>query len=81
MACGSHHLNAATGALLESFLGVDLISQTRPLDLAKLYWAERRHYGYDCNWKVFVDNYLDGGVITFHTCTRVWTACWITAGT
>ena len=48
-------------ALLESFLGVDLISQTRPLDLAKLYWAERRHYSFDCNWKVFVDNYLDGG--------------------
>jgi choline monooxygenase len=22
---------------------------------------ERRHYTLDCNWKVFVDNYLDGG--------------------
>jgi choline monooxygenase len=22
---------------------------------------ERRHYELDCNWKVFVDNYLDGG--------------------
>jgi choline monooxygenase len=22
---------------------------------------ERRHYFVDCNWKVFVDNYLDGG--------------------
>ena len=22
---------------------------------------ERRHYTVDCNWKVFVDNYLDGG--------------------
>ena len=22
---------------------------------------ERRHYTFDCNWKVFVDNYLDGG--------------------
>jgi choline monooxygenase len=22
---------------------------------------ERRHYVLDCNWKVFVDNYLDGG--------------------
>ena len=22
---------------------------------------ERRHYAFDCNWKVFVDNYLDGG--------------------
>ena len=22
---------------------------------------ERRSYSVDCNWKVFVDNYLDGG--------------------
>ena len=27
----------------------------------KLHWLERRHYTFDCNWKVFVDNYLDGG--------------------
>ncbi|HYR44426.1 MAG TPA: aromatic ring-hydroxylating dioxygenase subunit alpha [Terriglobia bacterium] len=24
-------------------------------------WFERRHYTLECNWKVFVDNYLDGG--------------------
>ena len=24
-------------------------------------WMERRSYTVDCNWKVFVDNYLDGG--------------------
>jgi choline monooxygenase len=24
-------------------------------------WFERRHYTLNCNWKVFVDNYLDGG--------------------
>ena len=24
-------------------------------------WFERRHYPLNCNWKVFVDNYLDGG--------------------
>jgi choline monooxygenase len=46
---------------LESFLGADLISQMRPLGLEKLHWMERRHYEFDCNWKVFVDNYLDGG--------------------
>ncbi|HEY8186415.1 MAG TPA: aromatic ring-hydroxylating dioxygenase subunit alpha [Pyrinomonadaceae bacterium] len=46
---------------LESFLGVNLIEQTRPLELAGLHWMERRHYAFDCNWKVFVDNYLDGG--------------------
>lgn len=53
----------AQGSLiaLESFLGQDLISQIRLLSLQNLHWAERRHYTFDCNWKVFVDNYLDGG--------------------
>ena len=46
---------------LEEFLGDDLLSQTRPLQLTDLHWFERRHYQFDCNWKVFVDNYLDGG--------------------
>jgi choline monooxygenase len=48
-------------AAFEDFLGADLISQTRLLNLENLYWLERRHYTFDCNWKVFVDNYLDGG--------------------
>ncbi len=26
-----------------------------------LRWFARRHYRMECNWKVFVDNYLDGG--------------------
>jgi choline monooxygenase len=43
------------------FPGTALIDQTRPLALEKLHWLERRHYFFDCNWKVFVDNYLDGG--------------------
>jgi choline monooxygenase len=46
---------------LESFIGANLIDQIRPLKLAGLHWLERRHYAFDCNWKVFVDNYLDGG--------------------
>ncbi|CAN5605107.1 aromatic ring-hydroxylating dioxygenase subunit alpha [soil metagenome] len=46
---------------LVNFLGADLINQIRPLGLEKLHWMERRHYEFDCNWKVFVDNYLDGG--------------------
>jgi len=46
---------------LESFLGANLIGQMRPLKFASLQWLERRHYAFDCNWKVFVDNYLDGG--------------------
>jgi choline monooxygenase len=48
-------------ATLEDSPGAELINQIRPLELAKLHWLERRHYTFDCNWKVFVDNYLDGG--------------------
>ena len=33
----------------------------RGLDLSNFHWMERRRYTLDCNWKVFVDNYLDGG--------------------
>ena len=47
-------------SLLE-FLGEDLLGQVERLDLCRLHWVERRHYSFDCNWKVFVDNYLDGG--------------------
>ena len=50
-----------SGSSLEEFLGSSLIEQVRPLQLDGLYWLERRHYSFDCNWKVFVDNYLDGG--------------------
>ncbi len=39
----------------------DLTDQIKPLGLGNLHWFERRHYHFDCNWKVFVDNYLDGG--------------------
>jgi choline monooxygenase len=46
---------------LEEFLGDDLMSQISPLQLRDLHWFERRSYHFDCNWKVFVDNYLDGG--------------------
>jgi choline monooxygenase len=31
------------------------------LKLSGLHWIERRRYLLECNWKVFVDNYLDGG--------------------
>ena len=48
-------------ASLQNLLGADLIEQIRPLKLHDLHWLERRHYTFDCNWKVFVDNYLDGG--------------------
>jgi choline monooxygenase len=46
---------------LNEFLGPDLVAQIAPLNLGGLHWQERRHYSFACNWKVFVDNYLDGG--------------------
>jgi choline monooxygenase len=51
----------AGGPALEESLGADLIARCRPLAFSNLHWIERRHYHFDCNWKVFVDNYLDGG--------------------
>jgi choline monooxygenase len=35
--------------------------QIQDLNLRSFHWFERRHYMLDCNWKVFIDNYLDGG--------------------
>ena len=49
------------GPSLPEFLGDDLIAQVRELTLDRLSWLERRVYRLSCNWKVFVDNYLDGG--------------------
>jgi choline monooxygenase len=49
------------GPPLADFLGDELTSQVRRLNIDKLRWMERRRYTLDCNWKVFVDNYLDGG--------------------
>lgn len=46
---------------LEDFLGSDLIDQIQGINLSGLHWFERRRYTLNCNWKVFVDNYLDGG--------------------
>jgi choline monooxygenase len=51
---------ASDGPTLSEFLG-PLVEQFRPLNLAGLHFVERRRYAFDCNWKVFVDNYLDGG--------------------
>ncbi len=53
--------NLTPPAALTAFLGADLMAQIQPLKLENLHWFERRHYSFDCNWKVFVDNYLDGG--------------------
>src|SRR5450432_2929358 len=39
----------------------DMVGQFKPLHLDQLHFAGRREFTIDCNWKVFVDNYLDGG--------------------
>ena len=45
---------------LRNYLG-DLVEQFKPLRLDLLHFAGRREWIIACNWKVFVDNYLDGG--------------------
>ena len=52
---------APEGPTLQDCLGRDLVRQIAPLGLSNLHFFERRRYAIDCNWKVFVDNYLDGG--------------------
>ena len=47
-------------APLSDFLG-GLVQRVAPLNLADVHFFERRTYSLNCNWKVFVDNYLDGG--------------------
>jgi len=46
---------------LAGFLGNDLCAQIKVLGFENVHWMERRQYNLNCNWKVFVDNYLDGG--------------------
>ena len=46
---------------LREFLGA-VPGLVAPLELSsKLHFCERRVYTLNCNWKVYVDNYLDGG--------------------
>ena len=47
-------------ASLEEFLG-GLVQRVAPLGISQLHYFDRRAYEIQCNWKVFVDNYLDGG--------------------
>jgi phenylpropionate dioxygenase-like ring-hydroxylating dioxygenase large terminal subunit len=49
------------GPPLDEWLGAAFRSRTQALGLERLQWVERRQYSLACNWKVFVDNYLDGG--------------------
>lgn len=45
---------------LRDFLG-DLVPRVEPLGLEQLHFHSRKEYTLNCNWKVYVDNYLDGG--------------------
>jgi choline monooxygenase len=54
------NLDADAGSLL-NFLG-SIPAIVAPLQLTKkLRYFDRRIYTLQCNWKVYVDNYLDGG--------------------
>jgi choline monooxygenase len=53
------NLDPQAGRLSE-FLG-GLVPRCAPLGLSKLHYFASRTYNIACNWKVFVDNYLDGG--------------------
>ena len=44
---------------LSAFLG-DIPQESRGFQFDGLHFAERRDYLIDCNWKVYVDNYLEG---------------------
>ena len=45
---------------LREFLG-GLVPRVVPLAIGKLHHFDRKTYNIACNWKVFVDNFLDGG--------------------
>jgi choline monooxygenase len=45
---------------LPEFLG-GLVRRAAPLGLSKLQYFDRKVYDLHCNWKVYVDNFLDGG--------------------
>ncbi len=45
---------------LNEFLG-GIVKRVAPLGVSQLHYFDRRTYDIACNWKVFVDNYLDGG--------------------
>src|SRR5258708_24153163 len=47
-------------APLSDFLG-GLIKRVAPLGISKLHYFDHRTYDIHCNWKVYVDNYLNGG--------------------
>jgi choline monooxygenase len=53
------NLDPATESLASYFGG--LVKRVAPLEVTKLHYFDSRTYDIACNWKVFVDNFLDGG--------------------
>jgi phenylpropionate dioxygenase-like ring-hydroxylating dioxygenase large terminal subunit len=49
------------GSSLKEYLRDNLLERFEPFNVEQLHWFDRRRYTLNCNWKVFVDNYLDGG--------------------
>ena len=45
---------------LDDFLG-GIVNRMSPLGVRSLHYVDSRVYDIACNWKVFIDNYLDGG--------------------
>src|SRR5947208_1527598 len=43
------------------FMSSELAGRVAPLNLGRVKFVERHRYELNCNWKVYVDNYLDGG--------------------
>lgn len=52
-------LDARTGSLVDH-VG-NLASRVAPLNIGTLQFFAQRRWVIDCNWKVYADNYLDGG--------------------
>ncbi len=53
------HFGTPSKSLAQTYPGLERFLS--PQDLTGLRYHERRTYELACNWKVFVDNYLDGG--------------------
>ncbi len=53
------NLDPAAASLKDYFGG--LVKRVAPLAVSKLHYFDSRTYDIACNWKVFVDNFLDGG--------------------
>ncbi len=51
-------LNAAVPALQDFLVGIE--ETIKPIDISKMTFYRRDEFVLDCNWKVYVENYLEG---------------------